>query len=55
MSNCPRPGKCIYDDFRRCGVHFCVRANCMYRDHEKRKDKNEEENIVWQKENMSSG
>jgi len=30
MSNCPRPGKCIYDDFRRCGVHFCVRAKCMY-------------------------
>lgn len=30
MGCCPYPAKCVYDDFGRCGVHFCVRPVCVY-------------------------
>lgn len=30
VSRCPYPGKCIYDDFQKCGVHFCTLPICAY-------------------------
>lgn len=30
MAFCPCP-KCVYDDFKRCGIHFCVLPQCWYR------------------------
>lgn len=30
MSYCPYPSRCVYDDCRRSGSHFCGRVECVY-------------------------
>lgn len=30
MSVCPYPEQCEYNDFKKCGVHFCVLSACLY-------------------------
>lgn len=30
MSICPYPGHCEFDEFPRCGKHFCILPVCFY-------------------------
>lgn len=27
---CPLPGKCIHDDFKKTGIHFCTAPRCPH-------------------------